>query len=83
MPATLHDHPALPERFRGAMRGVASTVCIVAAPTNDGPRGMTATAVMSLSVDPPTLAVAVNRSASLNPSVVEGAPVSIQVLAEG
>lgn len=81
-PVVVQDNPDLPERFRGAMRGVASTVCIVSAPTENGPRGMAATAVMSLSLDPPSLAVAVNRSATLNPSVVEGAPVSIHILAE-
>lgn len=73
----------LPARFRAAMRGIASTVCVVTARTPHGPRGMTATAVMSLSASPPTLAIAVNRSASLNPALGEGALLSIQALAEG
>lgn len=80
--AAVHHLPAAPERFRAAMRGLASTVCVVTAPTAKGLRGMTATAVMSLSMEPASLAVAVNRSASLNPFLGEGAPVSIHLLDE-
>lgn len=47
--------------FRNAMRRLASGVCLITA----GDRGMAATAVMSLTAEPPTLAIAVNRSASL------------------
>lgn len=73
----------LQDRFRCAMRGLASTVCVVSAQTAAGPRGMTATAVMSLSVDPPALALAINRSATLNPTLVEGASLSVHLLSEG
>lgn len=73
---------ALDEEFRRAMRGFASTVCVVSAPTPEGPRGMTATAVMSLSMDPPSLAVAMNRQSTLNPHLAEGALVSVHFLNE-
>jgi flavin reductase (DIM6/NTAB) family NADH-FMN oxidoreductase RutF len=43
---------------------------------------MTATAVMSLSTDPPALALAVNRSASLNPALAHGASLVVQLLCE-
>jgi flavin reductase (DIM6/NTAB) family NADH-FMN oxidoreductase RutF len=72
----------LPDSYRAAMRGLASSVCLVTAQTRAGPRGLTATAVMSLSTDPPTIAVAVNRAASLNPDLAEGGALSIQLLAE-
>lgn len=72
----------LPDSYRAAMRGLASSVCLVTAQTPAGPRGLTATAVMSLSTDPPTIAVAINRGASLNPDLTEGGPLSIQLLAE-
>ncbi len=72
----------LPDSFRSAMRGLASTVCVVTAQGRDGPRGMTATAVMSLSLEPPTIAVAINRKASLHAALIEGAPLSIQLLSE-
>lgn len=64
------------------MRGLASTVCVVTTQAADGPRGMTATAVMSLSLEPPALAVAINRKARLNPELVEGRALSIQLLSE-
>jgi flavin reductase (DIM6/NTAB) family NADH-FMN oxidoreductase RutF len=72
----------LPDSFRSAMRGLASTVCVVTAQTPAGLRGLTATAVMSVSMEPPTLAVAINRRARLNPELTTGAPLSIQLLAE-
>lgn len=72
----------LHDSFRSAMRGLASSVCVVTARTPEGPRGMTATAMMSLSLEPPTIAAGINRNASLNPSLVVGAPVSIQLLSE-
>lgn len=51
-----------PDDFKDAMRRLASTVCLITAQD----RGMAATAVMSLTADPPTLAIAVNRNASIH-----------------
>lgn len=58
--------PEIAERFRRALRGVASSVTIITA--NDGTRrhGMTATAVMSVSMSPPALAVCINRATLLH-----------------
>jgi flavin reductase len=59
--------------FRNAMRRLAATVTIVT--TQEGGRwhGMTATAVTSVSADPPALLVCVNQSASLHdPLLVSG-----------
>lgn len=72
----------LQNEFRGAMRSLATTVCLITAPTEEGLRGLTATAVMSLSMDPPSLAAAVNRKAALNPYLIEGATLSIHLLSE-
>lgn len=47
------------------MRHVASTVTIVTTHIADRPFGMVATAVMSLSLHPPSLVLAVNQSASI------------------
>jgi flavin reductase (DIM6/NTAB) family NADH-FMN oxidoreductase RutF len=63
----------LHDGFRCAMRGLASSVCVVTAQTADGPRGMTAAAVMSLSVEAPAIAVGINRNACLNPLLTVGA----------
>lgn len=47
--------------FRNAMRELTAGVTVVTALGPDGPRGLTATAVCSVSADPPTLLVCVNR----------------------
>src|ERR1700722_19517110 len=57
------------DRFRVAMRHLAATVTILST-ENDGARyGMTATAVTSLSVSPPAVLAAVNRSSLFHAQV--------------
>ena len=52
--------------FVTAMSSLAATVCVVAAATPTGEQaGITATAVCSLSTDPPQLVACVNRTSSL------------------
>jgi flavin reductase (DIM6/NTAB) family NADH-FMN oxidoreductase RutF len=55
----------LAAEFKLAMRRLAATVCIVT--THDGARryGMTATAVQSVSTEPPSMLVCLNKSASI------------------
>ncbi|WP_246519938.1 flavin reductase family protein [Ancylobacter lacus] len=48
--------------FRAAMRELAGGVTIITAAGPNGPRGLTATAVCSVSAEPPTLLVCVNRA---------------------
>jgi flavin reductase len=48
--------------FRGAMRRLAATVSIVTCTDADGWHGMTATAVTSVSSEPPALLVCVNKA---------------------
>jgi flavin reductase (DIM6/NTAB) family NADH-FMN oxidoreductase RutF len=50
--------------FRGAMRHLTGGVSVITAGRGSDISGMTVTSVSSLSVDPPTLIVSVNRSAS-------------------
>lgn len=54
------------DRFRAAMRRLAATVTIVTTVEDGVPHGMPATAVSSLSAEPPSLLVCVNRSASMH-----------------
>lgn len=69
------------ERFRHALRRHASGVTVVASIAEDGtPRGIVMTAVMSLSFDPPSMLIAINRSASLLPAVEHSGRFSINVL---
>lgn len=53
------------DAYRGGMRLLAAGVCLITASRNDEHGGMIATAVTSVSAEPPTLLVCVNRSASM------------------
>ncbi len=55
-------NPTLTDHFRQAMRSVASPVFLVTTRGPDGKAGMTATAVCSLSFDPVSVLICVNRS---------------------
>jgi flavin reductase (DIM6/NTAB) family NADH-FMN oxidoreductase RutF len=52
--------------FRDAMRRLAATVTIISTRSGGIRHGMTATAVTSLSVDPPSLLVCVNKTGKLH-----------------
>lgn len=61
-----------PSEFRAAMRGLASGVSLVSTRDAAGvPHGMAATAVMSVSAEPPRLLVCVNKSASMHAPLAE------------
>jgi flavin reductase (DIM6/NTAB) family NADH-FMN oxidoreductase RutF len=74
---------AVRERFRAAMRRMASSVLVLTAQTEHGPRGMTITAFISLSMDPPRVAFAVNEKAGLHAHVRPGRQLCINVLSDG
>ena len=58
------DREVSPGEFRGAMRHLAGGVSVITVGRGKEITGMTVTSVSSLSVDPPTLIVAVNRVSS-------------------
>ncbi len=70
----------LPVAFRNAMRQLASGVCLVTHGTGAARTGLTATSVASLSVEPPTLIVCVNKSASLYAQLKRGDAFGVSVL---
>ena len=74
--------PTLRDDFKQAMRRLATTVAIVTTGRGDDYAGMAATAVMSVTADPPTLVVAVNRSASMSPILGEHGWFCVNLLAE-
>lgn len=80
MNQTNSSGPSLADDFRNAMRRLATTVTIVTALDDGRPVGMAATAVTSLSTEPPALLVCVNRNASMHPSLAIGKPISINLL---
>lgn len=74
---------ALRQEYLSAMRNLASTVTIVTKANPDGPIGMTATAVCSLSADPPAIIICVNNAASLRPALHLGERFAVNLLAKG
>jgi flavin reductase (DIM6/NTAB) family NADH-FMN oxidoreductase RutF len=58
------DRDASSAEFRGAMRHLAGGVSVITAGRGNDITGMTVTSVSSLSVDPPTLIVSINRESS-------------------
>ena len=54
--------PAVAPAFRQAMRRLAATVSVISLGHPDGRHGITATAVTSLSMEPPALLVCVNQA---------------------
>ena len=60
---------ALSNGFRQAMRRLATTVALITSGQGENWAGMAATAVVSVCAEPPTILVAVNRSASLYPTL--------------
>ncbi len=70
--------------FRRGMRALPGAVCVIAANGVDGaPIGLTATSVTSLSADPPSLLVCVNRGAQIAAALSAGAHFSVNLLAAG
>lgn len=69
--------------FRQAMRRFPAAVSVVTTRCQGSDCGMTATAVTSLSMDPPSLLVCVNRSTSFHTSIEEAKVFCINVLREG
>lgn len=75
--------PVSPDAYRAAMRFVPAAVTIITA-RHDGERnGLTATAVASVSADPPQLLICVNRQASAEPLIAGSSRFAVNVLAHG
>ena len=77
------SHEELVEAFRESMRHVAATVYAVT--TSDGGQryGILATAVSSLSFEPPSLLVCINRTASLHDPLERAERFCVNVLGLG
>lgn len=74
-------NPDVTTAFRQAMRHYAASVTIITALDQRGePHGMAASAVTSISMDPPSMLVAVNKSASLQPVLSRASKFCINVL---
>jgi len=70
-----------PATFKAGMRQLAGGVCIITSLGPDGRRaGMTATAVCSVSADPPVLLVCVNRNTRSHHLMLESGVFAVNVL---
>lgn len=70
------------ERFSSLMRNVAASVTVIATSLDGKHHGMTATAVCSVSADPPTILIVVNRSTRTHPMIAATKYFAISVLAQ-
>src|SRR6266851_195101 len=71
----------LPDRFRDAMRRVASPVCVVTTFDEWGPHGTTVSAFTSLSMNPPMLMLSLDNLSRLLARVAVGARLGVNILA--
>ena len=76
----MSESRSLSDDLRRAMRRVAATVNVVSICVDGRPMGITATAVSSISMDPPSLLVCINRAASLHASMGDMTHFCINVL---
>ena len=70
----------LKKTFLDSMRAVTSTVNVISASREGERHAMTATSVTSLSLDPPSMLVCVNKDASIHKILSEGSHFSINIL---
>ena len=71
MSSTMSEAEQVTSDFKKAMRRLASTVTIISTADANGNRyGMTATAVTSLAMDPPSLVICVNHSATIHSPLI-------------
>ena len=75
--------PVDPKEFRRLMGLFATGVTVVTAATTEGVHGMTANAVMSVSLDPLLVCVSVDRRARLNRFLDASQGFAINILADG
>lgn len=81
----IHSMPPAPgelvDDFRAAMRQLAATVCVVTAGEGQERRGLTATAICSLSITPPSMLVCVNRLGEAHRAISESGFFCVNILA--
>jgi flavin reductase (DIM6/NTAB) family NADH-FMN oxidoreductase RutF len=74
------DHDIAAADFRGAMRHLVGGVSVITVGQGQDISGMTVTSVSSLSTDPPSLIVSINRSASSWPLLLRERVFGVNIL---
>jgi len=80
LPVLMAVQRQLTDSFRQAMRRVASTVNVISICVDGRPLGITATAVSTISMDPPSLLVCINRAASVHAQMEDASHFGVNVL---
>lgn len=83
MVATARPAPPEGATFRGVAGHFAGGVTVLIAWTPEGPHGMTASAVVPASFDPPLMALFVARESRMSRLLASGARFTINLLADG
>jgi flavin reductase (DIM6/NTAB) family NADH-FMN oxidoreductase RutF len=73
-------HQAIAEQLRSGLRRLGKAVVVITCWHDDRRWAMTATAVSELSLDPPSLLVCVNKSASMYAPLTQGANFCVNIL---
>lgn len=71
-----------PDMFRAAMGRHFASVCLISTCVADEPYGLTATAVSSVSAEPPRLLVCINRSGGTQAAIREAGFFCVNILSE-
>jgi len=77
------DLDPVKKEFLLAMRGITSTVTVISAKDGENKQAMTATSVVSLSLDPPTILVCINHEALIHDVMKEEVGFCINILSVG
>ena len=72
--------PSLAAAFRDAFSAHPAGVAIVTASGPDGPAGITASSVISVSAEPPVLAVSINRGTESGAALLAGETLAVHLL---
>lgn len=76
------EDPLLVEVFKRAMGLLAGAVTVITAGRGEEARGLTATAVSSVSIAPPTLLVCVNRQGEAGGAIAKAGAFCVNILGE-
>jgi flavin reductase (DIM6/NTAB) family NADH-FMN oxidoreductase RutF len=74
--------PELTEDFKAAMRLLAASVTVITSGKGEARRGLTATAVCSLSMTPPSMLVCVNRFGEAHSVITQTGAFCVNILAD-
>lgn len=77
---TLGDGGLAPEEFKAAFRNHPAGVAVVTADAGQGPVGLTATSVFSVSAEPAILVFSVSESSSSTPTILRSTTVIVHLL---